>query len=356
MIKRTACLIARGTDPYRNLAIEKHIMDTLPEETAVLYLWQNAHTIVVGRNQNPWYECKVDEFLQSGGRIARRLSGGGTVYHDLGNLNFTFVMPKTEFDVPRQLSVIRMAVAAFRLEAFRSGRNDLLIGDRKFSGNAFYKAGHSAYHHGTLLVDCNMVTMGEYLIPNEKKLRYHGVQSVPARVVNLKNLVPDMTIDLLERELFNAFTAVYRCQPAVLDERMLDQPTLNILTAQFADPEWIYPRELHYTFSVSERFPWGGVTVKLLVEDGVIRNARLFTDAMEAGLFTMLEQTLTGCPYLISAINGRLKQKLELMRDQQLLQMTNDVSVLICGRIRELDRTAQHDAAADTGRHSPVKP
>ncbi len=344
MIRRTAYLIARGTDPYRNLAIEKHLMDTLPEETAILYLWQNAHTIVVGRNQNPRYECRVDDFLASGGKIARRLSGGGAVYHDLGNLNFTFILPKSEFDVPRQLSVIRLALSAYRLDAYQSGRNDLLIGGRKFSGNAFYKSGHNAYHHGTLLMDSAMDVMGKYLTADQSKLQTHGVQSIASRVINLKSLVPDLTLDSLECELYNATATVYRCQPAVLDEVMLDQPTLSMLTAQFSDPEWIYPKDVDYTFTVSERFPWGGVTVKLLVEDGVIKTARLFTDAMEAGLFTMLEQTLTGCPYLISAINGRIRQKLEMMRDPQLLQMTNDVSVLICGHIRELDRSTPHDA------------
>lgn len=320
-------------------------MDTLPEETAILYLWQNSHTIVVGRNQNPWYECRVEEFLESGGKIARRLSGGGAVYHDMGNLNFTFVLPKTEFDVPRQLSVIRKAVGAFGLEAIQSGRNDLLIGERKFSGNAFYKAGHSAYHHGTLLIDCDMQTLAGYLIPNEQKLQYHGVQSVQSRVVNLKSLVQDISVETLQCELFRAFTAVYQQKPAVLDEMMLDQHTLGAIAAQFADPDWIYPSALPYTFTVAERFPWGGVTVKLLVENGVIRNAKLFTDAMEAGLFSLLEQALTGCPYLISAINGRLKQKLELIRDHQLQQMAGDVGVLICGRIRELDRNTQQEAA-----------
>ena len=346
MIRRTACLIARGTDPYRNLAIEKHLMDTLPEETAILYLWQNSHTIVVGRNQNPWYECRVNEFLESGGKIARRLSGGGAVYHDMGNLNFTFILPKSDFDVSRQLSVIRMAVAAYRLDAVQSGRNDLLIGDRKFSGNAFYKAGHSAYHHGTLLVDCDMGVMAGYLTVSPEKLRSHGVQSVPSRVVNLRTLAQDMTIDNLECELFQAFSAVYKAKPAVLDEMMLDQHSLGLLTEQFSDPEWVYPKALPYTFTVAERFPWGGVTVKLLVENGVIRSAKLFTDAMEAGLFLLLEQALTGSPYLISAINGRIKQKLELLQDHQLLQMAGDVGVLICGRIRELDRSAQQEAAA----------
>ncbi len=345
MIRRTACLIARGTDPYRNLAIEKHLMDTLPDETAILYLWQNEHTIVVGRNQDPQYECRVSDFLSSGGRIAKRLSGGGAVYHDLGNLNFTFVMPKTAFDVQRQLSVIRYALSSFQLNACHSGRNDLLVDGRKFSGNAFYKSGHSAYHHGTLLVNSNMEVMSQYLTANRSKLQAHGVKSVASRVVNLQSLAPELTVPALEQELYNAFSAVYRSEPVVLDERMLDQPTLSMLTAQFSENQWIFPKSLPYTFDVSERFPWGGVTVKLLVEEGVIRAARLLTDAMEADLFSMLEQTLTNCPYLISAINGRLKQRMELLRGQQLMQMTNDISVLICGRIRELDRTTRHEPA-----------
>ena len=152
MIRRTACIIARSTDPYRNLAIEKRLLDTLPEETAILYLWQNAHTIVCGRNQNPWYECRVKEFLGDGGKIAKRLSGGGAVYHDMGNMNFTFLMPKADFNIPKQLSVIQNAVASYGLKAVQSGRNDLQIGERKFSGNAFYTSGHRRlppwYHPG----------------------------------------------------------------------------------------------------------------------------------------------------------------------------------------------------------------
>ncbi len=334
MIRRTACIVARSTDPYRNLAIEKQLLDTLPDETAILYLWQNAHTIVCGRNQNPWYECRVKEFLGDGGKIAKRLSGGGTVYHDMGNVNFTFLVPKSDFNIPKQLSVIQSAVASYGLQAIHSGRNDLQIGDRKFSGNAFYSSGHNAYHHGTLLVDVDMSVMGRYLTADEKKLQNRGVKSVPARVINLKALAPALTIDNLQAALFKAFAKIYGYPPTILDEKMMDQPTIGKLTEFYRSAAWIYPKEVPYTFSVEERFPWGGISVNLLVEDGMIREARFFTDAMEAGLFAVLEQSLVGSPSLVSSITGRLRQKQEMIRDESLKQVVSDIGALICSHIR----------------------
>lgn len=339
MIRRTACLIARGTDPFHNLAVEKHLMDTLPEDTAILYLWQNRHTIVVGRNQNPWYECDVEGFLQSGGQIARRLSGGGAVYHDLGNLNFTFILPKAEFEISKQLSVVQMAVSSFGIPVQFSGRNDLLAEGRKFSGNAFYKAGYSAYHHGTILLDVNTETMSKYLTVDPKKLEQHrGVKSVPSRVVNLRAFRAELSIEDLQEALYRAFSKVYRCPPVMLDEYMLDAPTLEKLCASFEHLDWIYPESLPYNFTVSERFPWGGVTVKLWVQDGVIRAAKVFTDAMEAGLFERIEQALVGCPHLISAVASRFEQKMELVSNNTLLLAAGDVCALICGQMRAMDR------------------
>jgi len=313
-------------------------MDTLPEDTAILYLWQNAHTIVIGRNQNPWYECKVEEFLRSGGRIARRMSGGGAVYHDLGNLNFTFILPKAEFDVLKQLSIISMALSSFGIPSELSGRNDLQTNGRKFSGNAFYKAGHSAYHHGTILLNTNMDWMTHYLTVDQKKLENRGVKSVPARVVNLKALNPDLTLADLQSAIYHAFGRTYRQSSTVLDEYMLDTPTLERLAEEFQSNDWIYPAEAPYNFTVAERFPWGGVTVKIQRDGGVIRQAKLFTDAMEASLFTRMEQALVGSAYLISAITSRFDQKLELLTDPQLLQMAQDVCSLICGNMRAMDR------------------
>lgn len=338
MIRRTACLIARGQEPYRNLAIEKHLLDTLPEDTAILYLCQNRHAILLGRSQNPWYELKVESFTASGGQLARRLSGGGAVYQDMGNLNFTFILPKTAFDISRQLGVVGMAVGAFGIQPHFAGRNNLCVMGRKFSGNAYYKSGSTAMHHGTLLVDTDLSQMARFLTSDEKK---NGSVDPATRLLNLSTVTPRISIDELEEALYWAFARAYGAQPAWLDEQMLDSRSIEALTAQFKDENWIYPENVPYTFSVEERFPWGGVTVKLNVEGGIIRSAKLYTDAMEAPLFGQLEQALIGSPFLISAISGRFDQKLKLLTDSRLLQLAGDVCNLICGRIRALDRQGQ---------------
>lgn len=329
MIRRTACLIARGTDPCRNLAIEKHLMDTLPEDTAILYLWRDERAVLVGRGQNVREVCRMDAFLNENGRVARRMSGGGAAYLDAGTLGYTFLMPKTEFDIARQLNLLGMALGAMGVQARAGTRGDLYTMGGRFSTSAYFKDGSVAYHHGTLHIHTDLEAMKRFL---------PAVAERGERVTNLRDLLPDIALDDMEQALYWAFAQAYNAQPAWLDERMLDSRSIAALTEQFENPKWILPDEPPFTFSVAERFPWGEVTVKLNVEGGVIRAARVYTDAMEAPLFERIEQLLTGSPFLISAISGRFEQRLELLSDPRLLQLAGDVCKLICGRIRSLDR------------------
>ena len=338
MIRRTACLIARDVDPYRNQAIEKHLMDTLPEETAILYLWRNRQTVMLGRAQNPWYECPVDQFTMAGGLVARRLSGGGAVYQDPGSLNATIILPKTELDIPRQLGILGMAMGALGVQAQGVSRMDLGADGKCFCQNAFFKSGSAAMHQSTLHVKSALGAMAQFMTVEEGKLP-QNFRKLPTDAINLSDYNANITMETMQEAVFWAFARVFGSQPSMLDERMLDSRSIEQKTQQFCSREWILPAAAPYTFSVAERFPWGGVAVQLMAEGGFIRDARLYTDAMEAGLFAQIEQMLTGAPYLISSIAGRFEQRLAWLNTPRLSQMAGDVCNLICGGIRAMDRS-----------------
>lgn len=326
MIRRTACLLASGTEPCRNLAVEKHLLDTLPEDTAILYLWQSERAVDVGYNQHLPEVCKVQALMQDGGTVARRMSGGSESYQDAGTVGFTMVLPKTEFDISRQLGVVGMAIGALGVQVRAAGRGDLYAFGRRVSTSAYYKSGSAAYHRGTLNVCTDEGAAARYLTGEP--------------MGNLSDISSNITVESLQQSLYGAFGRVYGAQPAWLDERMMDSRSIEKLTGLFASPQWICPPEKPYTFSVTERFPWGHVTARLNVEGGIIREAALFTDAMEAPLFGRIEQLLTGSPFLISAIAGRFNQRLKLLTDRRL-QLAGDVCNLICGRIRAMDRQGE---------------
>lgn len=174
MIRKLLYLCTDNTDPYHNLALEQYLTDTAPADTCILYLWQNRHTVVIGRNQNAWQECRTALLEQDGGKLSRRLSGGGAVYHDMGNLNFTFSLPTAEYDLHRQQRVIVEACRSLGIEASFSGRNDILAAGRKFSGNSFYHHNGCSFHNGTLLVSVDMSNLGKYLTPSQRKLQSKG--------------------------------------------------------------------------------------------------------------------------------------------------------------------------------------
>lgn len=337
MIRRTACLIARDNDPCRNLAIEKHLMDTLPDSTAILFMYQNRQSIIVGRNQNPWYVCRVEDFLNAGGTITRRLSGGTTSYQDMGSLNFSIILPKRDFDAARQLRLLAEVAACFGTGTDSAAGGMLRAGGKVFCQNTFYKSGSIALHHGTLHISTGFDKVCDFF-----RMDSPHSTALP-EMKNLRDIAEGITVSDVEQCLFRGFSAFYRSEPAWLDEQMMDRNSIESYAAQFAAPEWIYPPKMEHDFSVSERFPWGSVSVLLRREGGIIREAKIFSDAMEAALFFPIEQGLVGCPFLIGAINTRFTQRLELVSDPRLLQIAGDVCTLICGRIRAQDRAGHQE-------------
>lgn len=310
MISRLTYYISNSTDPYENIATEEYLTYNAAPDELVFFLWQNANTVVIGRNQNAWKECRVTELEADGGKLARRLSGGGAVYHDLGNLNFTFCMRKENVDLPRQMSVISSAAASFGLDAKCSGRNDATIDGRKFSGNAFFDSMGYYYHHGTILISVDAAALAKYLSPSKEKLVSKGVKSVHSRVVNLADLCNDITPLKMESALIRAIEDVYNVKSEVLDTSRLDTARIRESQRKFSSWQWKYGQTIPFTDSISRRFSWGEFELSMKVNSGIIEEALFSTDCLDANWFCDIGTMLRGCKYKAADICSALKAEM----------------------------------------------
>lgn len=325
MINKIKLYESKSFDPYLNLATEQYLMETVEEDACILFLWQNQNTVVIGKNQNAWKECRTALLSEEGGFLARRLSGGGAVFHDLGNLNFTFLVPQAEYDLDRQFSVIAEAVSMLGLHTERSGRNDVLAEGRKFSGNAFFKHEGKAYHHGTLLIDVDMLKLGRYLNPSKAKLQAKGVDSVRSRVVNLSELSPAITIDVMKDAMAKAFRQVYDKPMTVMSDKDFDHEAIELLRQRNASWEWNYGQKLPFSAEFEDRFPWGGIQICLQVENGIVNSAKVYSDSMDWSVSPVLEPALLGCRFEKEALLAAVPAAMENAEDiRQLIanQMT----------------------------------
>lgn len=327
MITKLSTYITDNTIPYKNLAIEEYLTFHVQPGECILFLWQNRQTVVIGKNQNCWKECKVNYLEADGGYLVRRLSGGGAVFHDLGNLNFTFCVRKEDYDVERQLEVILRAVRCLGLDARKTGRNDITIDGRKFSGNAFYQSNGFCYHHGTLLLDVDKEQMSRYLNASKEKLQSKSVDSVRSRVVNLKELNETVTVAELEDKLLEAFGAVYGCEAKPLEEDRLDWAAILAGEQKFASWEWKYGRRIPFQYCASRRFAWGDIELQFFVDEGVIKDINVFSDGMEQEVIPALARAWRGCRYEEQTLLGALGTLPE--ETQTARAMKRDIGLLL---------------------------
>ncbi len=297
---------SRQTDPRHNLALEELLLHRVKPGECILYLWQNQHTVVIGRNQHAENECRIQALEADGGHLVRRLSGGGAVYHDLGNLNFTFLVTGEDYDVAKQTETILRAVQLVGIHAEKNGRNDLTVDGQKFSGHAYYRTGNQCYHHGTLMVAVDMAPLEKYLNVSPLKLQAKGVQSVRSRVANLRDFRPELTIQELEEALETAFSQVYGLPVQSLRYEDLDQQALAEGQARFSRPEWIYGDSRPMAVSREARFDWGLLRLDYDQQDGVITQAALWSDGLDADFLSQVPQLIQGCPLEAEALRARL--------------------------------------------------
>ena len=306
MISAIKAYESRSAVPYYNIALEKYLTLHTEEEECILFLWQNRKTVVIGKNQNARGECRVEHLQRDGGYLARRLSGGGAVFHDNGNLCFSFLARKADYDVARQTGVILRALQKLGIPAEVSGRNDLTIDGRKFSGHAYYEKGACCCHHGTLMMDVDLEALSGYLTADPEKLRSKGVPSVRSRVVNLREYCPGLTRELLSKVLFEAFSEEYGLPLAFGSVDDLDAEEIRKDAEFLASDEWLFGRKIPFTASFGQRFSWGSCRLHFQVNAGIVREVSCESDAMDEAFPEIICAGLRGCPFESSVLSARI--------------------------------------------------
>lgn len=225
--------VSEFTNPYLNLATEELLLEQVGEEKPILFFWKNDNTIVIGKNQNPLVECDVARFEKDGGKIARRKSGGGAVFHDLGNLNFSILSRKNEVSKMKYNNLVIEVLRCMDIETSYNGRNDILVNGKKFSGNASYSSGDNSCQHGTLMIHTDIERMNLYLTPDNEKLARNYISSVKARVTNLV----DIKQSISDEKIIETFIQVADAHKM---EVSVDEARREKMYREYNSREWIF--------------------------------------------------------------------------------------------------------------------
>lgn len=288
-------------------------MRTTKKGDVILYFYVNKNAVIIGRNQNAWKECNIANMDADGVQLVRRHSGGGAVFHDNGNLNFSFITDEKHYDLNRQMRVILNAVSKLGLKAELSGRNDITVDGKKFSGNAFSLAKGNRSHHGTILVNADLTKLSNYLCVSKEKMRSKGIDSVRARVCNLCELSSGLTVEAMRRLVIESFIEEY----GAASEYVFDGTALAEVEERrerLASWEWRFGKTPQFDFETDKRFSFGDTQVYFNLRDGVIRETKVYSDCLDTELTTEIENALTGVHFRKEEIKAALSK----MKDQSI--------------------------------------
>ncbi|HEO3830238.1 TPA: lipoate--protein ligase [Streptococcus agalactiae] len=304
-------IVNTSNDPAYNVALEAYAFQKLTDIDEIFILWINEPAIIIGRHQNTIQEINKEFIDKNGIHVVRRLSGGGAVYHDLNNLNYTIISNNTQegaFDFQTFSKPVIDTLAKLGVKAEFTGRNDLEINGQKFAGNAqaYYKG--RMMHHGCLLFDVDMSVLGQALKVSKDKIESKGIKSVRARVTNIVDHLSDK---ITVQEFSDAILAQVKEEYPEMDEYVLSDAELSEIQAmrdnQFATWDWTYGKAPEYTIERGVRYPSGKITTYANVENSTIKSVKIFGDFFGVKPVDDIEKMLEGVRYDYKDVLAALK-------------------------------------------------
>ncbi|MDM8102731.1 MULTISPECIES: lipoate--protein ligase [Oceanobacillus] len=302
------------TDPQINLAIEEYILENFGEKDTYLLFYVNSPSIIIGRNQNTIEEINTDYVDEQGIKVVRRLSGGGAVYHDEQNLNFSFITKDDGNSFQNFAKFTQPVVDALNnigVPVELQGRNDLAVEGRKISGNAMFSTRGRMFSHGTLMLDSQLEELTKALKVKKIKIESKGIKSIRSRVANIAEYLDspismDEFKELILRYIFDVEDVNDVPQYVLTDE---DWAKIHeISEKRYQQWEWNYGKSPSFNYQESKKFPGGLVDVRLDVKKGIIENCTIFGDFFGLGDVKVLEDALTGIRHNRDAVKEAVDQ------------------------------------------------
>lgn len=313
-----------SNNPWYNLAFEEYCFKNLPQDEDYVILWINGPSIIIGKNQNTMEEINQEYVREHGIKIARRITGGGAVYHDLGNLNFsliTTVSGEVRIDF-RQINIPMLnSLEKLGINAEFSGRNDLTLKGKKFSGIAQSVWKNRVLNHGTILFDTDLTVLSSALKVRKDKIESKGVKSVKSRVTNIRpHLSEDVDIltfkDLLLKNIF----ALEDMEPTeyILSKEQ-KQEIDKLYEEKNSSWDWNYGESPDFNYNNYKRFPFGSIDLRLEIKNGLIKDAKIYGDFFGTEDVSLLQDKLKGNRYDRSVLD-------ELLTDEPLKKYFGDIN------------------------------
>jgi lipoate-protein ligase A len=319
-------IINSSLNPRFNLALEEYVLKYLEADDDFVLLWQNDNSVIIGRNQNTIEEVNQPYIDTHHVNVVRRITGGGAVYHDLGNLNFSFITNNASNSVNNYRKFIDPVVAAlnsFGVPAEFSGRNDIVVAGMKVSGNAQAYYQNRMLHHGTILLDANLTMIFNVLDVKPDKIASKGIKSNRARVTNIKPFLHEqVTMEQFKDRLLKYLLGSADISRSVYMLTAKDRAKINeLMESKYNTWEWNYGQSPDFTLERNGRYEGGGINVRLKVADGLIKSMRIFGDFLGVEDISKLEQQLTGLRFDQLTIANRLNG---INLDDYLLKITKE--------------------------------
>ncbi|MBC3900100.1 lipoate--protein ligase [Acetobacterium malicum] len=287
----------KETDPQMNLAFEEYVFNQMDKGESYFLLWQNDNAVIVGKHQNTIEEINQEYVREKDIKVVRRLSGGGAVYHDLGNLNFTFIVNdhgQEQFDFQTFTRPLVEALKTLGVNAEFNSRNDIAIDGKKFSGNSQYAKRGRILHHGTILFNSNLATIQSALKVKKDKIESKGIKSVKSRVTNISDyLNEEYTLDDFKTALLKAMFENDNLETITLLEEEI-QAIEQLKTEKYATWDWNYGKSPQYNLRKERKCDFGLITVLLQVVKGEIKEIHFYGDYFGNGDIQELEALFTG--------------------------------------------------------------